>query len=135
MEDEVRYSVKKLKKAFTKLQDAVQQSEDELDRDGVIQRFEFTFELFWKSLKFVLQYEGFHCAEPRSCIKEAAKRDLLKDGEILLDMLEDRNKTAHIYDENTAKEIFDRIEMRYIKTFEGNIKLFEDYLSEDNDKN
>lgn len=47
---------------------------DELDRDGVIKRFEFTFELFWKTIKMLLEYEGFDCAGPRSCIKEGAPR-------------------------------------------------------------
>lgn len=101
---------------------------DELDRDGAIQRFEFTFELLWKTIKVALDYEGFHCAGPRSCIKEGARREFLVDAEILLDMLEDRNKSTHIYDAQTASEIFERIEDSYVLVMEQNIRQFSDYL-------
>ena len=77
----------------------------------------------------MLEYEGFHCVGPRSCIKEGARRELLVEGEILLDMLEDRNKTAHIYDEHTAREIFERIKGSYIQVIDRNIMLFGDYLA------
>jgi len=117
MIEEVKYSLEKLKKASRKLDDAVREAIDELDRDGAIQRFEFTFEVFWKTIKIFLEYEGYRCAGPRSCIKEAARRGFLKEAEIVLDMLEDRNKTSHIYDESTAKEIFERIKKDYVEVF------------------
>ncbi len=126
---EVKYSFEKLKKASGKLDDAVREAIDELDRDGAIQRFEFTFEVFWKTLRIFLEYEGYRCAGPRSCIKEAARRGFLKEAEIVLDMLEDRNKTSHIYDESTAKEIFERIKIRYVKIFRENIELLDDYIA------
>lgn len=129
MKDDLNYSLIKLKSAFARLKESVEQAIDELDRDGVIQRFEFTFELFWKTTRMLLEYEGFSCAGPRSCIKEGARRGFLTRGEILLDMLEDRNKTSHIYDESTAKEIFERIGQIYISAIEENIRLFESYIS------
>ncbi|NOY64861.1 MAG: nucleotidyltransferase [Nitrospirae bacterium] len=129
MIEEVKYSLDKLKKASKKLDDAVREAIDELDRDGAIQRFEFTFEVFWKALRIFLEYEGYRCAGPRSCIKEAARRGFLKEAEIVLDMLEDRNKTSHIYDESTAKEIFERIKARYVKVFKENIELLDGYIS------
>ncbi len=119
--DDLVYALNKLEMAFARLQQAVGQVIDDLDRDGVIQRFEFTFELLWKTAKIFLEYEGFRCAGPRSCLKEGARRGFLFDGEILLDMLEDRNKTAHIYNEETAKEIFERIKKPYILTIATNI--------------
>jgi len=125
---EVAYALGKLKVAFTRLKEAVEGAVDELDRDGVIQRFEFTFELFWKTIKILLEYEGFYCAGPRSCIKEAARREFLVEGEIMLDMLEDRNKSSHIYDEQTANEIFERITDCYVQVIGQNITLFGDYL-------
>ncbi len=60
-----------LKKAFSRLKEAVNVAETELERDGVIQRFEFTFELFWKFLKKFLNYSGIDCYSPRNCIKTA----------------------------------------------------------------
>ncbi len=127
MNSERRYSLERLKAAFFKLQESTEKAVDELDRDGVIQRFEFTFELFWKTIKILLAEEGFECAGPRSCIKEGARRGFLIDGEMLLDMLEDRNKMSHIYDELTAKEIFKRIKEDYVGLISRNIKIFENY--------
>jgi nucleotidyltransferase substrate binding protein (TIGR01987 family) len=130
MKTEVEYSLQKLNTGFARLKEAVEQAIDELDRDGVVQRFEFTFELFWKTAKVLLEYEGFRCAGPRSCIREGARRGFLTDGETILDMLEDRNKTTHIYDEITAGEIYDRIRDRYVSTIAGNIERFEKYLAD-----
>lgn len=128
MSNEKIYSLEKLKKAFSRLKESTEKAVDDLDRDGVIQRFEFSFELFWKAIKILLAQEGFECAGPRSCIKEGARRGFLTDGEILLDMLEDRNKASHIYDESTAIEIFGRIKNEYIRLIEENIRLFEKYI-------
>ncbi|MDQ7032948.1 MAG: HI0074 family nucleotidyltransferase substrate-binding subunit [Desulfonauticus sp.] len=86
----------------------------ELEKDGVIQRFEFTVELLWKTLKSILFYQGIECYSPRNCIKEAFKANIIEDDEILLDMLEDRNISSHIYDRQTSEEIFRRIKEVYI---------------------
>lgn len=119
--DDLVYALDKFERAFTRLAQAVEQVVDDLDRDGAIQRFEFTFELLWKTTKIFLEYEGFRCAGPRSCIKEGARREILVEGEVLLDMLEDRNKTAHIYDEQTVEEIFERIK-QYVPVIANNIQ-------------
>jgi len=119
--DNLVYALNKLETAFTRLEQAAGRAIDDLDRDGVIQRFEFTFELLWKTAKIFLEYEGFRCVSPRSCIKEGVRREILLEGEVLLDMLEDRNKTTHIYDEHTAKEIFERIKNEYVPVAASNI--------------
>ncbi|NOY39913.1 MAG: nucleotidyltransferase [Nitrospirae bacterium] len=129
MIEEVKYSLEKLKKAFKRLDEAVKEASDELDRDGVIQRFEFTFEVFWKTIKILLEYEGYRCAGPRSCLKEAARRGFLQEAEVALDMLEDRNRSSHIYDEAMAEEIFNRIKEVYVEVIGRNMKLFETYVS------
>ncbi len=78
--------------------------------DGTIQRFEFTVELAWKTIKVYLEYEKLgEFNSPRSVIKEAYKINLIEDGEKWLDMLDDRNLTSHTYDENTTKEIYRNI--------------------------
>lgn len=128
MKDELNYSLEKLQTAFSRLQESVQKARDELERDGVIKRFEFMFELFWKTIKVILEHEGFGCAGPRSCIKEGARRGFTADSDALLDMLEDRNKLLHIYDEAMAQAIFERIKGTYVALMERNIKLFEDYI-------
>lgn len=126
--DNLVYALNKLEMAFTRLQQAAGRVVDDLDRDGVIQRFEFTFELLWKTAKIFLEYEGFRCAGPRSCIKEGVRREILSEGEVLLDMLEDRNKTTHIYDEHTAEEIFERIKNKYVPVIASNIRQLGEQL-------
>lgn len=92
-------------------------------RDGIIQRFEFCTELSWKLMKKYLD-ENLMIVEysPRSVVKEAYKQKLIDDGEVWLDILEDRNLTSHTYDENTANRIKDNIINNYIDMFEKFIK-------------
>jgi nucleotidyltransferase substrate binding protein (TIGR01987 family) len=78
--------------------------------DGVIQRFEFTFELSWKLMKVFLEYTGItEIRSPRTTIREAFAYGLIEDGDQWIDMMEDRNKTSHIYDEVEAKQIYQKI--------------------------
>ncbi len=111
---EVLIKIQNFEKALQRLKEAVEKAKDDLDKDGVIQRFEFTVGLLWKTLKAILAYQGIECYSPRNCIKEAFKANIINDDEIILDMLEDRNKSSHIYDEQTSEEIFERIKRVYI---------------------
>lgn len=83
--------------------------------DGTIQRFEFTFELAWKLAKFVLNYNGIEADSPRLVIKEAFRTKLIKEGQAWIDMLEDRNKTSHIYDAKEAFKIYTKIKENHYK--------------------
>ncbi|MFQ6083606.1 MAG: HI0074 family nucleotidyltransferase substrate-binding subunit [Candidatus Aminicenantia bacterium] len=118
MKEILEYSIQKLEKAFLKLKEGVISAKDELDKDGVIQRFEFTFELLWKALKIFLEYQGIDVKTPRDSLKEAFRIELIEDEEIFLDMLEDRNKSSHIYDKEVSEEIFKRIKSFYIQAIE-----------------
>ncbi|MBF0344434.1 MAG: nucleotidyltransferase substrate binding protein [Nitrospirae bacterium] len=129
----IDYAIDRLQKAYAQLKDAVERAVDDLDRDGVIQRFEFTFEAFWKCVKILVEHEGFTCQGPRSCIKEGARRGYLSDGQTLLDMLEDKNRTLHVYSEAAAQEIFERIKEVYIGLLGDNIKRFKDYIGLNSD--
>ena len=111
---EVLLYVEKLKRAFLRLKEAVERARDDLDIDGVIQRFEFSVELFWKTLKKVLEYNKVECYSPRDCVKKAFRYRMIDDDEIVLDMLEDRNRSSHIYDEEEAVRIFERISKVYV---------------------
>ncbi|MBO8143713.1 MAG: nucleotidyltransferase substrate binding protein [Thermodesulfobacterium sp.] len=125
---EVLLSINKLKKAFETLKEGAFKANSQLEKDGVIQRFEYTFEIFWKTLKILLSYLGIECYSPRSCIKEAFRQGFIEDDEIFLDMLEDRNRSSHIYEEKTAEEIFERIKEIYTEAFEKVIKNLEERL-------
>lgn len=124
MKEELEYSLSKLENAFIKLKEGVAKAEDELDKDGVIQRFEFTFELFWKALKIFLGSKGIEAKTPKDSLKEAFKIGWLKEEKVFLDMLEDRNKTSHIYDKETSEEIFVRIKNNYLDAIKGAISEF-----------
>ncbi|MFL8938365.1 HI0074 family nucleotidyltransferase substrate-binding subunit [Rossellomorea oryzaecorticis] len=72
-------------------------------------------ELSWKLLKSYLEYNGVtDISSPRSTIKTAFKEGLIKDGELWLKMLEDRNRTSLTYDEATALDIYNNIKHAYI---------------------
>ena len=98
---------------FKLCKEGISQAQDELDKDGVIQRFEFTFELLWKALKIVLEGEGIECLTPKDCLKSAFRIGLVEDEQVVLDMLEDRNKTSHIYAKQESEEIFKKIKEKY----------------------
>ena len=83
--------------------------ENLLKRDGVIQRFEFTFELLWKTLKIVLEGKGILCKAPLECLREAFRLGLIQDETAYVQMLKDRNKTSHLYSKDQADDIFENI--------------------------
>ena len=112
---EILVKIDNFERGLSRLNEAVKRAKDDLDKDGVIQRFEFTIELLWKSLKAILAYQGIECYSPRNYIKEAFKANLIEDNEIILDMLEDRNKSYHIYSETTSEKIFERIKKVYVE--------------------
>lgn len=103
-------------RACEKLQSALTKdiSADDLYLDGVIQRFEFCFELSWKLMKAYLSFEGIEANSPRSSIRESFKIGLITEAEEWLDMLEKRNLSSHTYDEETAREIYQHISQKYI---------------------
>ena len=94
---------KNFEKAISLLQDAVTQNElSVLEQAGVIQTYEITFELAWKTLKDFLESKDVVAQFPRDVIKEAFNKKVIKEGETWLDMLEKRNLMSHTYDETTA---------------------------------
>jgi nucleotidyltransferase substrate binding protein (TIGR01987 family) len=72
-----------------------------LEKEGAVQRFEFTFELAWKTLKDYLVHDGVVLDQitPRSVIKQAFAAKIIGDGQVWIDMLDCRNLMSHTYDE------------------------------------
>lgn len=103
-------------RACDKLQSALTKdiTADDLYLDGIIQRFEFCFELSWKLMKAYLSFEGIEANSPRSSIRESFKIGLIVEAEEWLDMLEKINLSSHTYEEETAKEIYQYISQKYI---------------------
>jgi nucleotidyltransferase substrate binding protein (TIGR01987 family) len=87
-------------RAFERLSEAIGRQElNELERNGLVQRFEFTLELCWKMLKDYLEFEGFQFKPtPKETIREAFRAELIKDAEVLIRALDLRNELSHDYD-------------------------------------
>jgi nucleotidyltransferase substrate binding protein (TIGR01987 family) len=87
---------------------------DLIQKAGLIQFFEMTFELGWNTMKDYLEEEGFsNLNSPRETIKKAFEIELIIDGHAWLKALEDRNLTSHTYDEETASEVENLIRNNY----------------------
>lgn len=82
----------------------------DLERDGMIQRFEYTQELAWKLLKNYIEYQGeAQMGGSRDTIRQAFRLGLIENSEPWFDMLESRNLTSHVYDEETEMTVIERI--------------------------
>lgn len=98
-----------LELAVKSLRDGLSKAKDDLDRDGLIQRFEFTFELLWKTIQEYTKYKGIETASPRDAFRVAGDLKLIDDPNIWFDFLKDRNLTTHLYSEGEAIKIASRI--------------------------
>lgn len=83
-------------------------------RDAAIQRFEFSLELTWKTLKRALEAEGLEAATPRQALQKAFAAGWIDEESLWLGMLRDRNLTSHTYREALAVEIHSRLP-RYLE--------------------
>ena len=93
----------------------------ELEQQGVVQRFEFTLELAWKTLKDYLVLSGvaFDQVTPKSVIKQAFAAKLITDGQLWVDMLDCRDRLSHTYDEAVFGEAVREIANSYVHAFEA----------------
>ena len=78
----------------------------DIERQGLIKAYEFTYELAWNVMKDYFFYQGtVTITGSRDAIREAFLRELIVNGEAWMKMVADRNKTAHTYNEDVAKEV------------------------------
>jgi nucleotidyltransferase substrate binding protein (TIGR01987 family) len=106
-------------RAFVLLREALERGPSALsalEKEGVIQRFEYTYELAWKLLKDFLEAEGAVIAPitPRQVIKDAFAAKLVADGQAWIDMLDHRNLLSHTYDASVFEAAVDAIAKRYL---------------------
>lgn len=91
---------------------------DDIIKEGLIQRFEYTHELAWKVMKDFANYQGnTSIAGSRDAIREAFQMQLITNGNVWMDMIVSRNKTSHTYDDVTADEIVTKIKSEYFPAF------------------
>ena len=114
--DEIRWRqrLENLESAWKRLEAACEKSAyTELELAGLVQTFEFTFELAWKTLKDLLFYEGYEVNSPREAIRQGFANGLLTKGEEWLSLLESRNRLSHTYDQRAAEEAARLIKQNY----------------------
>ena len=101
-------------KATNQLTEFMEQKKlNKFELQGLIQCFEYTFELAWKTMKDYLEEEGFEVKSPRSTIQMAFQSELITDGHAWIDALEKRNLMAHTYNEEFVNEAEILIRTKY----------------------
>lgn len=118
------------KNALTRLKEALREEPSEIVIDGILHRFEFTFELAWKTIKDYLEYMGISekTGSPRENIQLAYKQGIISDGELWIEIMLARNSLSHLYDEEASRNIYNKIKTSYIKAFEELEEKFENIL-------
>jgi len=112
------------KRAFILLREAIEQSREQeltqLEKEGIIQRFEYTMELAWKTMTDYLEYQNivFEQITPRAVIKEAFAAKLIEDGQIWMDALDARNKMSYTYDFKKFEDVIEAINKHYLHVIE-----------------
>ena len=108
-----------LNNALKRLEEALQVESNDIIIDGVLHRFEFTFELAWKTIKDYLEYMGITegTGSPRENIKLAFNKQIIDDGELWIEIMLARNSLTHLYDEEKSREIYENIKDKYIFAF------------------
>jgi nucleotidyltransferase substrate binding protein (TIGR01987 family) len=107
------------RKALAQLEKFILKGElSELEEQGLIKAFEYTYELAWNTMKDYLDYQGIlDVAGSRDTIREAFKINLISNGEEWMDMLVSRNLTSHSYNEDTADQIASAVVNTYFNLF------------------
>ncbi len=104
---------KQLESALERWRESLDAEFSDLNRDAAIQRFEFSVELLWKTLKLYLEEkEKINCYSPRSCFREVKNIFNLSEEEVekCLQMVEDRNLASHLYSEKMANNLYKKLE-------------------------
>lgn len=113
--------IKGLKKAGQRLKEAVKAKPTRMNKDATIQRFEFSFELSWKTIQEYIRDQGIDCKSPKSCIREAARLELISDVKKWFVFLDSRNLIAHVYNEKLADKIYKQA-LRFSKEIDNLLK-------------
>ena len=120
-----RYRFDNYRRAFFLLREAIELMEEreptQLEKEGTIQRFEYTIELAWKVMKDYLESENFVFGQitPKAVIRKAFEAKLLEDGQTWMDALDARNEMSHAYDLESFEIVIKDIRRRYLRAFDA----------------
>lgn len=116
---ELQSLLRQFKEAHQRLKEAINLKEETtIKRDAVIKRFEFTYELLWKTYKKIARAQKLEYFSPKACFQFAFKSGLIEDEQLFLEIIDARNQTAHVYSEDEAKKIYNFIKEKVISAFE-----------------
>jgi len=100
---------------------------NEMIKEGLIQRFEYTHELAWNVMKDYAEYQGnSNIGGSRVASREAFKLQLVSNGDVWMDMIGSRNKTSHTYNEEITNEIYFKVLNEYYQAFLGFIIVMQE---------
>ena len=128
--------LKSYHKALNRLAEIVNEMDkrqlNDFEADGLVQRFEFTFELAWKLIKSYAEFQGTdkEIMGSRDAVRWAFENHLISDSATWMEMIKRRNDTSHTYDENTATEVVLRVKDSYFQAFVALYKEMEKLASE-----
>lgn len=121
--EKLKQSIDYMLHDFEATKDVVPKAEDEVVlnemlKEGLIQRFEYTHELAWNVMKDYAEYQGnSNVGGSRDASREAFQLQLISNGHVWMDMISSRNKTSHTYNEATANAIYEKIVNEYYPAF------------------
>jgi nucleotidyltransferase substrate binding protein (TIGR01987 family) len=116
--------LKNYQKAFAALSRVMKLTSErdlnEAESQGLIKAFEFTFELAWNVMKDYLEYMGITgVVGSKGAVRQAFQNGIVAEGQVWIDMIDDRNLSSHSYDEATADKLIQRIKNTYYGCFDA----------------
>ena len=121
MNEDIRWKQRfsNYQKALRQLQKFIDKGElSELEEQGLIKSFEYTYELAWNTIKDFLEFQGHSdIFGSRDAFRKAFQLGIIEDGAIWMDMIKSRNRTTHTYNEETANEISRTVISVYFDAF------------------
>lgn len=110
IDEKIRLQLEQLSKAISTLSEALDLEPTQINKDGTIQRFEYTFELCWKAMQSATKSSGIlDVNSPRESIRAAGQLNLIENIEIWFDFLNARNQASHLYDQSTADSVYETV--------------------------
>lgn len=102
--------INQFSQALQRLDEVLAVPENDISRDSAIQRFEFTLDLAWKSVKaFLEESKGLTCNSPKDCFRQAFQQQLIAYNDVWIELVDIRNETVHTYNLDKAKQTYSHL--------------------------
>jgi nucleotidyltransferase substrate binding protein (TIGR01987 family) len=102
------------------------------ERDGAIQRFEFTLDISWKTGKKILESMGIKSESQKLVVRDLGQQGLIDNVNLWIDFIDSRNETSHLYEDDVAKLVYSKVEFFYVEA-EKLYSKFDEYVSSTKD--